>query len=554
MFVMLSQYRWLLILNIYLLIPLFYSIGITNNFEGINDPVVLWNVACSVLFILFIQSLFKKQIYAHLVLFPVYIIVLIEIFLIFVFHFRLSAGVIWVLLANLNDSNEFIETYLNQIAIIIILFLLFYITGLWKIRTINYSANWKPSLFIFCGLIILYGGVFVKQYIFENKSLYSSAMSVMEHDYSTSLGYIAQSVVVYESLKNRDVSLTARNKYKFHARKIQNTGKPEIYILIIGESARRDRWSIYDYYRDTTPLLKNMNNVVAFEDVIAEWPLTQKSVPIILSRASAANFNPALAEKSVIAAFKEAGFITYWFTTQPFDRFAGNVHILADDSNTVMFFTRKFDEYLVKPTENAIEMNKNIHNKIFIVLHSKGSHFKYSYRYPIKFKKYQDSGDIAKKEQINNSYDNSIFYTDYFIASVINTIRKENQISALMYISDHGENLMDDDRELLGHNYSNEYDFPIPLIFWFSEKYKEEYPEKIHNAYKNRTAKISTSYIFYSLLDMANISIDGFDESMSIFSKKLTEKPRYVYNQVNDNIFNFDQVYGDLNVKKQASK
>jgi len=554
MYLTLLQYRWLLVLNIYLLTPLLYSLGVTNNFEGINDPVVLWNVVCSILVVLFIQSLFKKQIYAHLVLFPIYIVVLIDIFLIFTFKFRLSAGVIWVLLANLNDATEFIETYINQIITIVLLFLLFYIMGLWKIRAIKFSANKKPSLIIFGLLVISYGGVFIKQYVFENKGLYSSAMSVMEHDYSTSFGYIAQSIVVYESLKNRDVSLSTRNNYQFNANKSNNTTKSEIYVLIIGESSRRDRWSLYGYNRDTTPHLKNMNNIIAFENVIAEWPLTQKSVPIILSRASATNFNPALAEKSVISAFKEVGFITYWFTTQPFDRFAGNVHILADDSNTVMFFTRKYDEYLVKPTEDAIKKNKVINNKIFIVLHSKGSHFKYSYRYPPKFRKYQDSGDITQKEEINNSYDNSILYTDYFISSVIETIKKENQISALMYVSDHGENLMDDERGLIGHNFSNEYDFPVPMILWYSDKYKKEYPEKIMNAYKNRRIKINTSNVFYSLLDMANINIDGFDKSMSIFSENLTEKPRYVYDQVNNNIFNYDQVYSDFNNKRHATK
>ena len=538
--------RWLIFLNIYLISPLLYSLGITQNLEGIYDPVILWNFSVSLLFLVWLQLTFKKQLYVHLFIFPIYILVLVDIFLILEFNTRLSAGFIWIVLSNLSESNEFIEFYWKQIFFCFLAFFIFYITSLFKIKNVNNSlSGWKFSLLSTSLIFIAYGSVFVKQYI-SKKNIYAATMDVVEHDYSIPFGIVSQGAVVYTTLSEKNISLTKRKKFVFNAKKIDDIQKPEVYVLVIGESSRKNNWSLYGYSRNTNPKLSSTNNILTFKDVVTEWPLTQKSIPLILSRVTVSNIASILDEKSLISAFKETGFKTFWLTAQPFDRFAGNINVLSDEANVTKYFARNFDHHLLKPLKDALKTNKDKNKKLLLVVHTKGSHIQYSYRYPKEFEVYSNDKSLSYKHRLINTYDNTILYTDNFLANVIQILKQENLISAMYYISDHGENLIDDERKLLGHNYSNEYDIPIPMLFWYSNEYKENYPLKILNAEKNANKKSSTANTFYSILDMANIHYKNFNYDMSVFSEKFNEKPRLVYNLRTNKIFDFDKIYGNL--------
>ena len=85
---------------------------------------------------------------------------------------------------------------------------------------------------------------------------------------------------------------------------------------------------------------------------------------------------------------------------------------------------------------------------IFVVLHTIGSHYQYSLRYPDEFDIFKPSSEWLNlkeyKDLIINSYDNSILYADFIIDGVIEVLNKNNFISSVMYISDHGENLFDE--------------------------------------------------------------------------------------------------------------
>lgn len=92
------------------------------------------------------------------------------------------------------------------------------------------------------------------------------------------------------------------------------------------------------------------------------------------------------------------------------------------------------------------------HQKLFIVLHAYGSHFNYKERYPESMSVFKpDNLTDAKyenKEYLMNAYDNTIRYTDGFLASLITLLQKTNSFSAMLYTSDHGEDIFDDNRKL----------------------------------------------------------------------------------------------------------
>ena len=101
--------------------------------------------------------------------------------------------------------------------------------------------------------------------------------------------------------------------------------------------------------------------------------------------------------------------------------------------------------------------------------------------------------------------------------------------TALFYVSDHGDNIKDDERGLFGHFLSNEYDLPIPMLFWYSDEYARRFPGKVKAATDAAELPLNTQAVFYSLTDMADIRVD--DPSLatrSVFSAAIKPGPRFV--------------------------
>lgn len=121
---------------------------------------------------------------------------------------------------------------------------------------------------------------------------------------------------ITKSNKNANYSVSSAD-FKFNSvRTGQADGKREIYVLVVGETSRAMEWSLYGYERNTTPRMKGLDGLVHFTDVVTQSNNTHKSVPIILSAASAENYGVIYDEKSIVTAFKEAGFRTLVIANQ----------------------------------------------------------------------------------------------------------------------------------------------------------------------------------------------------------------------------------------------
>lgn len=320
--------------------------------------------------------------------------------------------------------------------------------------------------------------------------------------------------------------------------------QPEIFVVIIGETSRADNWALFGYDRETNPKLKNRNGIYGFSKVLSEINTTHKAVPMLLSYLDTENFGDSIAyTRSIFSAFNNVGYRTAFISNQRrnhsyIDYFGGEAQ-LSDFLSDVGGPMRDFN--LIEPMNEIIETSPN--NKVFIVLHSYGSHFEYRKRYPSDFACFtpdvNSTASRINRTQLVNAYDNTIRYTDALLDSVIGSLDKFDIPAAMIYVSDHGEDIFDDDRERFLHSSPTPtfHQLHVPLIVWLSDEFIERHPEMSEALKQNKDKNIaSTSALFHTILDLTGIKTPFYDASYSIASKEFVERPRLYLNDYNESV------------------
>lgn len=291
---------------------------------------------------------------------------------------------------------------------------------------------------------------------------------------------------------------------------------PELYVLVIGEAARSRHFSLNGYERTTTPKLSRRRNLVSYPHIYSQGSTTEQAVPHMISRLPVTHHSEIHTEKTLPEAFQEAGFRTAWLTNQSRILHLQRVSAAADvhyETGKDMSATNNYDEYLTAPFLK--ETGKA--GKQFIVVHTMGSHWRYDTRYPATFKQFTpDLGEDfqlnmitpANRQQLVNAYDNTILYTDFFLDSLLSIVERLHIPAVVMYQSDHGENLYDDERGLVLHgNYSaSKWLFHVPFIIWYSDEYAALHPDKIQELQAHRNSPDNSSTLFPSMLDAAGLA------------------------------------------------
>lgn len=344
----------------------------------------------------------------------------------------------------------------------------------------------------------------------------------------------------------------ASRDFKFDARSEHSATAPEVYVMVVGETARAHNFSLYGYPRNTNPLLSKTPGIKAFSNVTTQSNTTHKSVPMLLSAASAEDFERLFHEKGILAAFKEAGFHTVFISNQlPNHSF---IDFLGEQADEHYFLKKEdasqgnhYDEDLLQKLDEILPLadaSSSAHyhyryRKLFVVLHSYGSHFNYLERYPRSFAYFKpDSRSEAKSENrrdLLNAYDNTIRYTDYILHGIIERLQKwegiqtktdgvyDQPTSAMLYTSDHGENIFDDDRHLFLHAApkASDYELHVPFIIWTSEGFSKQYPDILKALGENRTKQVQSSLsAFHTMLGIGGIQTHYRLDEYSVASGK----------------------------------
>lgn len=341
---------------------------------------------------------------------------------------------------------------------------------------------------------------------------------------------------IHKAEKNSHYHETSAD-FTFQATKpVQAPGQREIYVLVVGETSRAMEWSLYGYDRKTTPRMEKLDGLVHFTDVVTQSNNTHKSVPIILSAASAENYGIIYDQKSIVTAFKEAGFRTIVIANQKLTTsMIGAFYREADTFIDMSSF--KTGSYLTSLHDGEIlpylqkELDKTTDN-LFVVLHTYGSHFNYHERYPKEFSFYKpDKAEgirASYKKQLRNAYDNSIHYTDYVLGEIADRLAKTGACASMLYLSDHGEDIFDDARARYLHAspIPTYYQLHIPYVVWFSKAYREIYPEKYQTAAAHQALPVSTNSVFHTMLDIAGVETPAADSTLALTCPAFTVRDR----------------------------
>lgn len=345
----------------------------------------------------------------------------------------------------------------------------------------------------------------------------------------------------------------ASRNFRFDARSEHDAEAPEVYVMVVGETARAHNFSLYGYPRNTNPLLSKTPGIKVFPDATTQSNTTHKSVPMLLSAASAEDFPRLFHEKGILAAFREAGFHTVFISNQlPNHSF---IDFLGEQADEHYFLKKEesaqgshYDEGLLLKLDKILpetDASSSVHyryRKLFVVLHTYGSHFNYQERYPRSFAYFKPDGRSEampeNRRDLLNAYDNTIRYTDYILHGIVERLQKWELVqtkarnkpdgiycqptSAMLYTSDHGENIFDDNRKLFLHAApkASDYELHVPFIIWTSQGFDKKYPKVVKALADNHTKQVQTSLsVFHTLLGIGGIQTRYRQDEHSVASE-----------------------------------
>lgn len=283
-----------------------------------------------------------------------------------------------------------------------------------------------------------------------------------------------------------------------------------VVVLVIGESARSQNFSLYGYPKNTNPMLSKTANVFHF-DAKSCATYTTAGVKGILEHTDTDDLYEILPNYLYRNNVEVVWRTTNWGEPPVHiknyqDRAALMPNCNGDGCN--------YDEILLSGLkEQILASNKN---KILVVLHTSTSHGPtYSKKYPIAFETFKpvcnsvELGNCSHEELIN-AYDNTIIYTDYLLSTVIEDLKQLTSYkSAMIFVSDHGESLGEKNLYMHGVPLSiaPKEQYEIPFIVWTSDGSRQLKPNK----------EVSQNHVFHSVLNFLGVQSPIYNEQLNIF-------------------------------------
>jgi len=161
-----------------------------------------------------------------------------------------------------------------------------------------------------------------------------------------------------------------------------------------------------------------------------------------------------------------------------------------------------------------------------VVLHQLGNHGPaYSKRYPREFAHFQPECTKSElrecsREEIVNSYDNAIRYTDHVLARAIGMLKgwQPRYDVGLMYVSDHGESLGELGLYLHGAPYmiAPGEQTHVPFVLWLGKDAKAAYSEACLDAETLKPQ--SHDKLFHTVLGMMRVETKVRDPALDLMS------------------------------------
>ncbi|WP_268904616.1 sulfatase-like hydrolase/transferase [Candidatus Regiella insecticola] len=307
---------------------------------------------------------------------------------------------------------------------------------------------------------------------------------------------------------------------------------------MIGESATRDRMSIFGYKRKTTPYAEEDKSTIIYKNNTTNGINTQPNVRTLLTGDVPSDKKEI--NQNLFQVTRMANFHTYVVDNNTF-KSKDPLYIIKSQSDLYINMNGvgqdshgntkkiKFDEFALKKIEQLINSKKQGNN--IYLLHLMGSHPLQNDKYPEEFNKFR------------SYYDNSILYSDYIIHKSKNTLflANEKKSAIVIYIADHGVGLphlpngevADNEFKSFGANDRNITNFHPPLLIWVNNTFIKNNYKEYKNLIKNTTSPINQRFLLYSISQLIGVeSINKIQtKNFSIFSEESNFEPLLYTNE-----------------------
>ncbi len=309
--------------------------------------------------------------------------------------------------------------------------------------------------------------------------------------------------------------------------KIPPTDKDrELIVLVVGETARADRFSLNGYEKKTNPHLEK-EEVISFRNVLACGTSTAVSVPCMFSAYHRDDFSHDKFEstENILDVLVRTNASVLWLDNNSDSKGVAvriEYHSYRSADNNPVCDEECRDEGMLHGVQPFIDSKPS--GDIVIVLHQMGNHGPaYHKRYPDNFEEFTpvcktNRLENCSSDEINNAYDNAILYTDYFLSQVIAVLKNNDAKfeTAMLYVSDHGESLGENNIYLHGLPYFIAPDVQkrVPFIMWFGENIKHEIDLDTMKA--NVDKEYHHDSLFHTLLGLLEVETTLYDKSMDM--------------------------------------
>lgn len=399
---------------------------------------------------------------------------------------------------------------------------------LWRVEIVNRSwrqASLQRFGYILLGLLIV-GGTLL--------TIFQPLASLMRNhkevrylitpaNYLWSLANVATTSARGASKPRQAIGLDAVPGVSWASR-----NKPLLLVLVVGETARAANWGLNGYFRQTTPELAELS-VINFSDFTSCGTNTEVSLPCMFAPVGRRDYDSQRIEgsESLLHVLARAGVNVHWRDNQSGCKSVCEglstelvVDLAPPDGCTE---GRCLDNGLLYRLDERL---RNVKGTQLLVLHQLGNHGpSYFRRYPPEFSRFEpacrnDDLQRCSRQEIINAYDNALLYTDHVLASLIGRLQAQadRMDLALLYVSDHGESLGENNLFLHGMPYAiaPKEQTQVPMVLWFSLGLTRSLSIDV-NCLKQRASKpASHDYLFHTVLGLLDVRTSLYEKDWDL--------------------------------------
>lgn len=312
--------------------------------------------------------------------------------------------------------------------------------------------------------------------------------------------------------------------------------KPVLTVIVVGETARAQDFSLGGYERKTNPGLEQ-RDIAYFSNTTSCGTATAASVPCMFSRLTRSQYShdKGLAEENLLDVLTHAGLKVTWWENNTGDKHVAtriqrrNFSVENDPAYCVKNECR--DEMMVAALGQWLDgLNANT----TLVIHQLGSHGPAYYaRYTEDERVFQPDCRTAEfadcsAQEIRNAYDNTIIATDRMLSQIIDQLdaRSDRIASTMVYMSDHGESLGENGLYLHGMPYmfAPDEQTHIPFLMWISKSYASIFGFDAKCLRGQATDAYSHDNLFHTVLGVMNVEAVHYDPGLDVTSRCRAER------------------------------